>query len=87
MNNIGKLILGLLIVAFLIVALPTGSAHLIGLGVALIVFPFVVIYKIIAFICNGIKSLVSSPKNTPTSDNVAEYNYDDVRSDIRRFKY
>lgn len=86
MNNIGKLILGLLIVAFLIVALPTGSAHLIGLGVALIVFPFVVIYKIITFIYNGIKNLVSRPKETPISD-IAEYNYEDVRSDIRRFKY
>ena len=87
MSNIGKLILGLLIVAFLIVALPTGSAHLIGLGVALIVFPFVVIYKIITFIYNGIKNLVSRSKDTPISDDVAEYNYEDVRSDIRRFKY
>ena len=87
MNNIGKTILGLLIVAFLIVALPTGSAHLIGLGVALIVFPFVVVYKIIVFICSGIKSLVSPPKDTPINDNIAEYNYEDVRSDVRRFHY
>lgn len=87
MNNIGKLILGLLIVAFLIVALPTGSAHLIGLGVALIILPFVVIYKIITFIYNGIKNLVSHPKDTPINDNVAEYNYKDVRSDVRRFHY
>lgn len=86
MNNIGKTILGLLIVAFLIVALPTGSAHLIGLGIALIVAPFCLLYKLISLICKGIKHVVSSPKDTPIED-AATYNYKDVRSDVRRFHY
>lgn len=86
MNNIGKTILGLLIVAFLIVALPTGSAHLIGLGVALIVFPFCLVYKIIQFFCKAINYVFSSPKDTPIED-AATYDYKDVRNDVRRFHY
>ena len=86
MNNIGKTILGLLIVAFLIVALPTGSAHLIGLGIALIIAPFCLLYKIISLVYKGVKHVVSSSKDTPIED-VATYDYKDVRSDVRRFHY
>lgn len=81
-----QIVLMLIIVLFLLATVPTGTSHIVGAILGIVVLPIYGLYKLAVGVKNGVNNLMSSEK--PKKDiNVATYDYEDVRSDVRRFKF